>query len=170
MILAIDVFYGKRSATAAGVIIDSWTEEHPIKEIISSIEPINEYEAGSFYKRELPCILKLLEEHRIEPDSIIIDGHVLLDGQQRPGLGKHLFDSLNKRIPVVGVAKNAFKNIPDNCKVFRGTSKRPLFVTSIGIPGEEAKSLICSMHGANRIPTILKRADQLCRQSHTTKE
>jgi deoxyribonuclease V len=46
-----------------------------------------------------------------------------------------------------------------------GRSSRPLFITAAGISAQKAAEHIRSMHGLNRIPTLLKRVDSLCRQA-----
>jgi deoxyribonuclease V len=91
------------------------------------------------------------------------DGFVWLGRDKKDGLGGRLYKSLNERIPVIGVAKSAFKDTPEELRLYRGRSSRPLFITSAGIDAGEAKSLIAIMYGQNRIPFILKRADQLSR-------
>jgi len=48
-------------------------------------------------------------------------------------------------------------------KIFRGKSTNPLYITSEGIELEIAADLILNMHGIYRIPTLLKKVDQLCR-------
>ncbi len=131
--------------------------------IVSILHDIAAYEPGRFYKRELPCIAQLLKEHQLKPDIIVIDGYVYLDGEQKPGLGKHLFDSIDGQALVIGVAKKAFAGIGDKHQVLRGTSLKPLFVTSTG-GLSEAIDNIATMFGDNRNPTMLKRADQLCRE------
>ncbi|GAB2190084.1 endonuclease V [Sessilibacter sp. MAH1] len=163
-ILAVDVQYDDNSAFVAGVLFDEWNSEEPKAEYISFLRKIEEYIPGDFYKRELPCILRLLDEHRIAPSCIVVDGYVYLDGKQIPGLGKRLFDALDKRIEVVGVAKKGFKGIASECEILRGKSEKPLYVTSTS-DIEVAKYRIMNMFGGNRIPFLLKRADQLCREA-----
>ena len=65
------------------------------------------YIPGSFYKRELPCILSLLSDINETVDTIIVDGYVSLGS--RPGLGQHIKDEIEPRVAVIGVAKNYFK-------------------------------------------------------------
>lgn len=48
---------------------------------------------------------KLLSKHNLKPDCIIVDGFVHLE-DDKPGLGKHLYDALNGKVRVIGVAKN----------------------------------------------------------------
>ena len=75
----------------------------------------------------------------------------------------HLYEKTGQKVPVIGVAKNRFKDTPPACEVLRGSSQNPLLVTATGIPLAKAKQNIAQMHGQHRIPTLLKRVDQLCR-------
>jgi deoxyribonuclease V len=164
MILSVDVDYRDTGAFVAGISFHDWEDEKESGIFSSTLKNIDEYLPGQFYRRELPCILKLLEEHGIVPDTIVIDGFVYLDGKHEPGLGRHLYDALNGKVNVVGVAKRPFKGIPAECELLRGKSKKPLYVTSSGMPLETAKALIKSMHGTFRVPDLLKKTDQLCRR------
>jgi deoxyribonuclease V len=47
----------------------------------------------------------------------------------------------------------------------RGDSSRPLYVTALGVDVETAAEDVRRMHGRFRLPTMLKRADRLCRDS-----
>lgn len=162
MIVAVDVQYTQDQAIAAGVLFDGWQDAEPLEECVSMIENVAAYEPGKFFKRELPCLLQLLAEHRLHPDCIVVDGYVYLDGVSRAGLGKHLYDALGG-VPVVGVAKKRYADIGPQFEVFRGASGRPLYVTSVGLELEHAKESVRAMHGAHRLPTLLKRVDQICR-------
>ncbi len=164
MILAVDVFYKKRMGSVVGLMFENWTDEQEKGVFSSTCQNIQEYISGQFYRRELPCILKLLEEHQLRPACIVIDGFVYLDGFGRPGLGNYLYEALQGKVPVIGVAKNRLKGLPSGCEVYRGKSLRPLYVTSVGVEPEKAREFIRMMHGAHRIPALLKRVDQLCRQ------
>ncbi|MGE5352509.1 MAG: endonuclease V [Acidobacteriota bacterium] len=164
MILAVDVSYNMDEAFAAGVAFNNWKDEKPLYEVTASQEGIMSYIPGSFYLRELPVILELLKKLNEMPEVIIVDGYVWLGREKKDGLGGRLYKALDKKIPVIGVAKSPFKDTPENLKLLRGRSLRPLFITSIGISLEEAKTCIAHMHGDNRIPTLLKRADQLSRK------
>lgn len=161
MKLAVDVYYQKNKATAAGVLFPKWTSVQPLKKFVSHINQVEEYIPGQFYKRELPCILKLIHKHKIAPNYIIIDGYVYLDGSNRPGLGKYLYERLNATIPVIGVAKNPFKNISEKYKIYRRNSIKPLYVTAAGLPLDKAKKYILKMQGSYRIPDLLREVDQL---------
>lgn len=162
MKLVTDVHYYNSSAIAAGVLFQNWDDRNSTEEHTQKILNVDQYEPGKFYKRELPCILALMENHRFKLDCIVIDGYVFLDGHTKPGLGKHLFDSLDGKVPIIGVAKNPFSGIDDKYKLYRGHSKNPLYVSTTG-DLETAKENILSMYGDFRIPALLKRVDQLCR-------
>ncbi len=138
----------------------------PVEKVISEyckiVEPTNEYISGEFYKRELPCILSLYSLIKEEINLIIVDSFVMLDGG-RMGLGGYLFESLGRKIPVIGVAKTYFKGCSSYIAVYRGISKKPLYISSIGVHPEFAFNFIKNLRGKNRIPDVLKRVDQLTR-------
>ena len=163
MILSIDVQYVVNSAYIAGILFESWDSEVAFAEYVSYLQKVDDYQPGHFFKRELPCLLKLIEEHNIQANTIVIDGFVYLDDLEKPGLGKHLYNTLNPKRKIIGVAKKVFSGISDKHKIYRGNSKKPLYITSTG-ELEDAKQKIASMAGNARIPTLLKRADQLCRE------
>src|SRR5262249_23015162 len=76
---------------------------------------------------------------------LVVDGYVDLDPGGRPGLGAHAHEVL--AIPVIGVAKSAFRTATHAIPVLRGASKHPLFVTSAGIPRADAAELVRLMAG-----------------------
>ena len=71
-------------------------------------------------------------------------------------------DALGGTRPI-GVAKTAYRGAAFAERVLRGTSQSPLFVTGVGIEASEAAALVAAMHGPHRIPTLLRRVDQLAR-------
>ena len=74
------------------------------------MDDVAPYESGSFYKRELPCIVSLLQDLDVRDISlIVIDGFVHLDDDGRYGLGGHLYERLERKVQVVGVAKSLLK-------------------------------------------------------------
>lgn len=168
MIACLDVHYrddGSGTACAAAVLLDDWTSPMPALEQVIEIPSVAAYEPGSFYKRELPCLLAVLAAapSTVEVDVVVIDGYVWL-GPDRPGLGAHLHEALGRKAPVVGVAKTFFQGTGSlACEVFRGASQRPLYVTAVGMPVEEAAEFVRTMHGEFRLPGMLKRVDGLCR-------
>jgi deoxyribonuclease V len=165
MILAVDVHYSNDQAFVAAVSFDTWAASVPANTYEANLKTEAEYVPGQFYKRELPCIFKLLNENALSPEIIVIDGFVFLDKQRKPGLGMHLYTALNGRSRIIGVAKTMFAGIDEDSKLYRGTSERPLFVTAAGMEIEEAKQHIRAMHGDNRIPVLLKSVDRMCRES-----
>ncbi|MFK7805794.1 MAG: endonuclease V [Anaerolineae bacterium] len=162
-ILAIDVHYGDEIAVAAGVLFSAWDAQTAELEKTCDVPVDSDYIPGQFYLRELPCIFALLDEFESMPDMIVVDGYVQLGAEQKAGLGQHLWQELNKSVPIIGVAKSKFQGAPDETRLLRGKSETPLYVTSAGLELETAKSYIASMAGPYRIPTLLKQVDQLCR-------
>jgi len=162
MILAIDVYYREEEAKAVGVLFE-WADTIPRKVIQKRIDKVDEYIPGEFYKRELPCIVELLQEVELSEISIIIvDGYVYVDNNSKYGLGAHLYATLNGMVPVIGVAKTSYYNNENMVlPIFRGVSSKPLFVSAIGIDINEAAQRVKSLSGINRIPDILKQLDQI---------
>jgi deoxyribonuclease V len=166
MLACLDVTYRNDAACAAGVIFRDWADANPLDEKVVHVQNVEPYQPGQFYRRELPCLLAVLKQ--LPPiDTAIIDGYVWLDGEPRPGLGAHLHKALNGNLSVVGVAKTKFHGANGVREVIRGSSKRPLFVTAVGIEQQLAANHVRSMHGDNRLPTLLARADYLCRHGQT---
>lgn len=164
MILAVDVAYQEHKAVAAGVLFNDWADCDPVRELSVEIDEVAGYEPGRFYKRELPCLLALLQRVDPLPAYIIIDGYVYLGGDQKPGLGRHLYEALNHQSVVIGVAKRRFKGTPATAELRRGNSHRALYVTAAGIDQAEAKALVEKMCGPHRLPAMLKRVDRLCKE------
>ena len=165
MKLAVDVDYRDDRVSIAGLAFSRWEDAQAAEFFHSTLNKVEDYQPGQFYRREMPAILHLLDEHKLSPDIIVIDGYVSLGREQKPGLGRHLYNALQGRIPVIGVAKNPFRDTTTESEACRGSSRRPLYVTSAGIGLEEAKQSILSMHGKYRLPTLLKEADRLCREN-----
>ncbi|MFO0658842.1 MAG: endonuclease V [Polyangiaceae bacterium] len=162
-IVALDVHYDDPRAHVACVEFDRWDAPAPTRSFTTTVEDVAPYEPGSFFKRELPCLLAALALVREPPTVIVIDGYVHLSDDQRPGLGAHLYEAIEKRAVVIGVAKTAFVGSAFAHSLLRGQSAKPLYITAVGIDVETAASNIASMHGAHRIPTLLKLVDTLCR-------
>jgi deoxyribonuclease V len=163
MILAVDVAYAGDTARAAGVLFESWESSTFTRVLTTEMSPVAEYVPGQFYLRELPCILKLLEQIDESLECIVIDGYVTLGETQKPGLGMKLWESMKGGIPVIGVAKSEFRGTPESAKVYRGGSSRPLFVTAIGVPLDEAKARITRMSGQFQMPDLLRTVDRVAR-------
>lgn len=164
MLVAVDVDYRDDfRAVAAGVLFRNWTSGAIEDVALYSIGDVQPYVPGRFFEREMPCILAVLERCPTSIQAVIIDGYVHLGDDLRDGLGAHLYRALKDAVPVIGIAKSRFHDTPSNTEVLRGGSSRPLYVTSAGLSDATAKDLVRSMHGENRIPTIVAAADRACR-------
>lgn len=164
MILAADVAYSGTTATAAGVLFSHWNSETPDRTFIAKIDDAAEYVSGEFYRRELPCIVKLLEQVDLPLECIVIDGYVTLGAAESAGLGWKLWEFLGRTTPVIGVAKSEFHGTPEKARLYRGDSTKPLFVTAAGTSLEYARSCVVKMSGKHRVPALLKAADHLSRR------
>jgi deoxyribonuclease V len=161
MIAAFDVHYfSDGKASAAAVLFADYRGATAFLARSIVVETAFGYVPGQFYRRELPCILRLLDEFSEVPKEIIVDGYVML--ADRPGLGWHLFESLGRNAAVIGMAKSKYRG-STGIEVLRGKSMRPLYITSAGMDPMEAAERIRSMHGPARIPTLLKYVDSLAR-------
>ncbi len=164
MIACLDVAYGDGAAYAAGITAREWTDASTIEEETIKVPNVQPYEPGQFFRRELPCLLAVLET--LPPvDVVIVDGYVWLGDGTKPGLGAHLYQALSERTPVVGIAKTKFKGADSASEVVRGKSTRPLFITAAGISSQCVAEHVRAMHGRYRVPTLLKRVDSLCRNA-----
>lgn len=167
MIACLDVDYRDDAAFAAGIVIADWPDANLLDEKVVRVTDVQPYQAGKFFRRELPCLLSILKA--LPPIGIaVIDGYVWLDG--KPGLGAYLHRALEGRVTVIGVAKTRFGRSSAACELMRGTSTRPLFITASGISAEQAAACIRSMHGHHRIPALLQRVDRLCRRQLGSRE
>jgi len=128
--------------------------------VVTDVPP---YRPGQFYLRELPPLRAVLAGLGDQEGLglIVVDGYVDLDPDGRPGLGAYVHDEFG--VPVIGVAKSAFRSATHAIPVLRGFSARPLFVTAAGMPRIAAAELVRAMAGAFRLPDALRRADALAR-------
>jgi deoxyribonuclease V len=158
---AVDVHYpASGGARAAAVLAASATFWPVLGERVVAVDEVLPYQAGAFYLRELPALLALLAGQD-ELGLVVVDGYADLDGSGRPGLGARLHAELG--IPVIGVAKSAYRTATHAIPVLRGTSSRPLYVTAAGLQPEDAADLVRHMSGRFRLPDALRRADALAR-------
>jgi deoxyribonuclease V len=164
MLVALDVQYDEqaRRAASTAVTFADWAALAPAAEYVSICSDIQPYEPGQFFKRELPCLQAVLAKIPDPLAAIVIDAYVQLGDQ--PGLGQRLWEALDKRVPIIGVAKTKFHSAQP-VELLRGESRAPLYVTAVGIALDTAARHIASMAGEFRIPTLLKCVDQLARES-----
>ena len=162
MVIAVDVYYKDQIAKAVGVLFE-WEDFTVSEKITENLNNIEEYIPGEFYKRELPCILKVLEKVDLNKlEAIVIDGYVYVNNDLIHGLGGILWTQIGGKIPVIGVAKTSFyANQETVVKIKRGQSNNPLYISSIGTEVEQAAQLIQQMKGNYRLPDILKALDHM---------
>jgi len=162
LVAAVDVHYPKSGgARAAAVRAASASFSPVLSERVVTVGEVLPYRPGAFYLRELPPLRAVLagqDDLRL----VVVDGYADLDGSGRPGLGARLHAELG--IPVIGVAKSAYRTATHAIPVVRGTSSRPLFVTATGLPRDDAAELVLRMAGGHRVPDALRRADALARR------
>ncbi len=162
MIAVFDNHYFDETVRSAVCCIQDWSDDIPALEKCMMDAISSDYVPGEFFRRELPSIIKLIQELDVELHTLVIDGYVDLS-TGRPGLGRHLYNHFEEQVPVIGVAKNAFKESDTHHEVLRGESQSPVFITACGLDTSTAADYISAMHGQFRIPSILKCVDRLAR-------
>jgi deoxyribonuclease V len=159
--VAADVYYlASGGARAAAVLAADAVFSRLLADRIQLVPDVLPYRPGQFYLRELPALRAVLESL----DGIallVVDGYADLDPDRRPGLGAYAHAEFG--VPVIGVAKSAFRTATHAVSVLRGTSARPLYVTASGMPRDDAADLVRRMAGRYRLPDALRRADTLAR-------
>jgi deoxyribonuclease V len=161
---AADVHYpGSGGARAALVLAGDAAFSMVLSERTAFVPEVAPYRPGEFYLRELPPLRAVLDGVR-GLALLVVDGYADLDPAGRPGLGARAHAELG--VPVIGVAKSAFRTATHAVPVLRGTAARPLYVTAAGMPGSEAAELVRRMAGRFRLPDALRRADALARADH----
>ena len=157
--VAADVHYlASGGARAAVVVAADAAFSHLLASRIALVPEVAPYRPGEFYLRELPPLRAALDGL---PGMalLVVNGYADLDPGGRPGLGAHAHNEFG--VPVIGVAKSAFRTATHAVPVLRGISTRPLYVTAAGMPREDAADLVRHMAGRYRLPDALRRADIL---------
>jgi deoxyribonuclease V len=158
---AADVHYPRDDgARAAAVLAADPAFSVLIAETTAVLTAVAPYHPGMFFARELPPLRAVLSQVA-GLVLLVVDGYADLDPAGRPGLGAHAHAEFG--VPVIGVAKTAFRTATHAVPVLRGQSRRPLFVTAAGMPAKEAAALVAGMAGRFRLPDALRRADALAR-------
>jgi deoxyribonuclease V len=163
---AVDVYYPPSGGARAAVVVATDPRfATVVDERVAWLAQVAPYEPGSFFRRELPATRAVLDG--VEGlDLLIVDGYVDLDPDGRPGLGARLHEEMG--VPVIGVAKTAFRSATHAATVHRGTATRPLYVTAAGLSVENAAELVATMAGPFRLPDALRRVDRLSRGGNQT--
>jgi deoxyribonuclease V len=159
--VAADVHYLRSGgARAAAVVAADAAFSVVLAEKTATVPQVAPYRPGEFFARELPPLRAVLHDVR-GLGLLVVDGYADLDPAGRPGLGAYAHAEFG--VPVIGVAKTAFRTATHAVAVRRGRSARPLFVTAAGMPVAEAADLVRHMTGPFRLPDALRRADVLAR-------
>lgn len=173
--LVFDIAYDEKENIAKAAAVEFTNFSDDIADnIYTYISPIqSEYIPGQFYKRELPAIVALIENEigwdklKNEYDLIMVDGLYQL-GPDHPGLGaklkEYLMNEHNIDIEVVGVAKTYFHDCEKVAELVNRGKKaiKPLYVNGSNAH-KSYDSMIKNMHGNNRLPTLIKLVDSICR-------
>jgi deoxyribonuclease V len=158
---AVDVHYlnvfGARAAMVTAADEAFSVIAHTRTAVVPEAAP---YQPGKFYLRELPP-LRVLLQGAARLALIVVDGYVDLDPDGRPGLGALVYAEFG--VPVIGVAKTAFRTATHAARVCRGQAARPLYVTAAGMSVVTAARLVEKMSGPFRVPDALRLADRLAR-------
>jgi deoxyribonuclease V len=161
LFVATDVHYlASGGARAAAVVSADATFSRLVADRVEPVPEVAPYQPGQFYLRELPPLHAVLDG-LAGMTLLVIDGYADLDPAGKPGLGAHAQAEFG--VPVIGVAKTAFRTATHAIPVLRGTSARPLYVTAAGMPRTDAAELVQRMAGPHRMPDALRRVDTLAR-------
>lgn len=167
MIGIFDVAYHGDVAVVGCVTLVTFADSTPTKEWAVEAGPVGPYVPGQFWLRELaPLRLGISSAGALS--VCVIDAYVDLGQHRTPGLGRIVH--VETGIPVIGVAKTRYAGTPKEYEVLRGSSNRPLYVSSAGIDPEEAKRSVQQMAGGGRVPTMIRRADLRSRRGRHVPE
>lgn len=160
---AVDVHYPATGGARAALVVSAdLRRATTVEEHVTRLDHVLPYRPGHFYARELPALRQVLAlTGRL--DLIVVDGYVDLDPHGRSGLGAHVHREFG--VPVIGVAKTAYRAATQAIPVLRGDATRPLYITAAGMDSTLAASWVAQLAGPYRLPDVLRRADALSRGS-----
>jgi deoxyribonuclease V len=133
MIACLDVYYCDNAAVAAAIVFPDWISRSPLSEYTTTVTGVAEYEAGRFYLRELVPLKAVIAKIAEPIEVYVIDAYCYLSSDRAHGLGAYLYESLGRSTPIIGVAKNRYRDTNHAVELLRGGSVRPFYVTSIGL-------------------------------------
>lgn len=163
LVMAVQVDAATGEVVAGAVGFDDWAAAEPLGEWTSRLAGTEAPVRGQPDGRPLAGLLHLLQQHRLAPELVVLDGPVHADAQDTPALGRRLHEALGAAVPVVGVARSGAGRWPTSFEVHREEEAAPLWVTCAGLDLGAAKVRVRMMHGRKRVPTLLKRAARLTR-------
>ena len=105
MLAALDAHYDEATliGTGAAVVFQNWSDAAPLANYTAAVSDIQPYEPGEFFKRELPCLLAVLEKVQEPLDLLIVDGYVSLG--DRRNKDARLWEALGRQLPVLAWPK-----------------------------------------------------------------
>jgi deoxyribonuclease V len=128
-----------------------------LAEKTATVPQMMAYRPGEFFLRELPPLRAVLDAvHGL--GLLVVGGYTDLDPAGRPGLGAHAHAEFG--VPVIGVAKTAFRTATHAVPVLRGHPARPLYITAAGMPAKEAADLV--RHMTRALPAARRPAPCRC--------
>lgn len=161
LFIAVDVHYLDDGIARAAAVAAEMRTFSRIAWTRAAVVPAGApYVPGELYLRELPPLRAVIPAGG-GVSLIVVDGYVDLDPSGRPGLGAHVHAEFG--VPVIGVAKTAFRGASHAAAVLRGGSSRPLYVTATGMTVVDAGAVVREMAGRFRLPDAVKLADRLAR-------
>lgn len=164
-IICLDAAYAEDAQAVAAVLFEDWPAPEALRAWSMRLRQAPApYRPGRFFEREMPLLLRALDALP-PPRAVVIDGYVALDAAGRPGLGARLHRAIERRAPVIGVAKTPFRGDDFATRVWRGGAKNPLLVSAIGLDAAEAARHVGAMAGQHRLPEHIKRVDQEARRA-----
>lgn len=163
MKLIVAVHLAGEGATTAGVAFDAWDAAEATRTWQSRIAHVAPPARGEPDLRVVHAVLQLFQEHRLQPELVVLDGLVHLDADDTPGPGQRLFEALGGRVPVVGVSKKGLPGLTAQFEVAREDEAPPVVVTAAGLDIGAAKARVRAMHGRKRVPTLVKLAARLAK-------
>ena len=184
-VAGVDLAY-PRTATGvvtgrAAVVVLTFPELEPVEEHVVTRPVTFPYSPGLLSFREAPVALAALEQLRVQPDLLLVDGHGIAH-PRRFGIASHLGILLD--LPTIGVAKSILVGSADepgeppgdSTPLLDGdetigtalrtrTRSRPIYVS----PGhrvsvEAAASLVMRCARGYRLPEPTRLADRLAGQ------
>lgn len=166
MKLIVTVQFDGGQATAAAAACEDWDAAEATRTYVLRVAQVGPPLRGQLDLRGLPCVMQLLHEHRLAPEILLLDGFVHLDAQETPGLGQHLYQALDAKVPVIGVSRKGLPGLTAQFEVLREDEAPPLWVTCAGIDIGAAKARLRAMHGRKRVPTLLKLVAPMSHTRH----
>jgi deoxyribonuclease V len=128
--------------------------------LVPGVEP---YQPGQFCLSELPP-LRAVPAGLTGMALLMAGGYADLDPDGPPGLGARVHAEF--AVPVIGVAKSAFRTATHALPVLRGASARPLYVTAAGMPGPTRSRYAPGHAGQHRLQPPRQQTDTTPKIGH----